>query len=261
MVRPRGFEPPRDLTPTATSTLRVYRFRHGRGEDGCLIPLPMMTWQRKFSIPVGMEWKISDKPVEYEEALRFMDERVAGIHDGSAQECVWLLEHPPLYTAGTSAKAEDLLEARFPVYESGRGGEHTYHGPGQRVAYAMMDLKKRQKAPDIKKYVRDLEEWIIRTLAEFDVQGERRCGRIGIWVVMPDGSEKKIAAIGVRVRHWITLHGISINVKPDLSHFDGIVPCGISEHGVTSLADLGIEAENFDEVLKDKFGEVFNPRP
>lgn len=205
-----------------------------------------------------MEWKISDRPVEYPDALSFMDERVAGIYEGSVQECVWFLEHPPLYTAGTSAKGADLLDERFPVYEAGRGGEHTYHGPGQRVAYVMVDLKKRG-APDIKKYVRDLEEWIIQTLAEFDIQGERRCGRVGIWVVMPDGSEKKVAAIGVRVRHWITLHGISININPDLSHFDGIVPCGISEHGVTSLADLGknIEYQAFDAVLQEKFLGIF----
>ena len=191
-----------------------------------------------------------------------MDERVAGIHEGSQEECVWLLEHPPLYTAGTSAKDVDLLEPRFPVFKTGRGGEYTYHGPGQRVAYAMLDLKKRG-APDLKKYVWNLEEWIIRTLAEFDVTGERRCGRIGIWVDMPDGSEKKIAAIGVRVRRWVTMHGIAINVDPDLSHFDGIVPCGISEHGVTSLAGLGVEASmaQVDAVLKDVFEVVFNPRP
>ena len=151
---------------------------------------------------------------------------------------------------------------RFPVFRTGRGGEYTYHGPGQRVAYAMLDLKKRG-APDLKKYVWNLEEWIIRTLAEFDVTGERRCGRIGIWVDMPDGSEKKIAAIGVRVRRWVTMHGIAINVDPDLSHFDGIVPCGISEHGVTSLAGLGVEASmaQVDAVLKDVFEVVFNPRP
>ena len=206
------------------------------------------------------EWKISNGPVEYPDALSFMDERVAGIHDESAAECVWLLEHPALYTAGTSAKAADLLDARFPVFETGRGGEYTYHGPGQRIAYVMLDLKQRQKAPDIKKYVWNLEEWIIQTLAEFGIAGERRCGRVGIWVLMEDGSEKKIAAIGVRVRHWITLHGISINVNPDLSHFEGIVPCGIAEHGVTSMAELGVDVsiEEVDRVLQERFGSIFS---
>lgn len=206
-----------------------------------------------------MEFKVSKDLVEYPEALAFMDARVAGIRAGEAEECVWLLEHPALYTAGTSAKDADLLEKRFPVYESGRGGEHTYHGPGQRVAYVMLDLKRRQGVPDIKKYVWQLEEWIIQTLAEFGVTGERRCGRVGIWVVMPDGLESKIAAIGVRVRHWITLHGVAINVDPDLSHFGGIVPCGISEHGVTSLKALGVDVsmEEVDAVLASKFSDVF----
>ena len=164
-----------------------------------------------------------------------------------------------MYTAGTSAKDVDLLDTRFPVYESGRGGEHTYHGPGQRVAYVMLDLKSRQGVPDIKKYVWQLEEWIILTLAEFGVKGERRCGRVGIWVVRDDGREEKIAAIGVRVRHWITLHGIAINVAPDLSHFGGIVPCGISEHGVTSLKALGVDAsmDEVDAVLQRVFGALF----
>ena len=207
-----------------------------------------------------MEFKKSSELVEYDDALAFMDERVAGIRDGSVEECVWFLEHPPLYTAGTSAKADDLLEAKFPVFESGRGGEHTYHGPGQRVAYVMLDLKSRQGVPDIKKYVWQLEEWIMQTLREFGVTGERRCGRVGIWVAHDDGREEKIAAIGVRVRHWITLHGIAINVDPDLSHFGGIVPCGISEHGVTSLKALGVDAtlEEVDAVLEGKFQDVFN---
>ncbi len=210
-----------------------------------------------------MEFKVSKELVEYDEAVAFMDARVAGIHDGSAQECVWFLEHPALYTAGTSAKAEDLLEASkslgFPVYETGRGGEHTYHGPGQRVAYVMLDLKARQKLPDIKKYVWQLEEWIIRTLAAFGVTGDRRCGRVGIWVVREDGREEKVAAIGVRVRHWITLHGIAINVAPDLSHFDGIVPCGIADHGVTSLQALGVDVSmgELDAVLQQEFSNVF----
>ncbi len=190
-----------------------------------------------------MEWITAKKPVEYANALNFMDSRVAEIHAGRAPECVWLLEHPSLYTAGTSAKAGDLLDARFPVHETGRGGEYTYHGPGQRVAYVMVDLKKRG-APDVKRYVCDLERWIIATLGEFGIKGECIDGRIGVWVPpSPDGfgvtsGNKKIAAIGVRIRHWITLHGISINVNPDLSHFSGIVPCGISDAGVTSIQEL-----------------------
>ncbi len=207
-----------------------------------------------------LEWKISQDPVAYPDALDFMDRRVAGVHAGTAPECVWLLEHPPLYTAGTSAKPQDLMESRFPVFPSGRGGQYTYHGPGQRVAYVMLDLKKRQGHPDIKKYVWSLEEWIIRALAVLGVKGERRCGRVGIWVIMPDGSEKKIAAIGVRVRHWITLHGVSININPDLSHFGGIVPCGIAEYGVTSLAEWGVSCpvHTLDRVLQEMFLEVFH---
>lgn len=199
-----------------------------------------------------MDWKISENFVEYPDALEFMNARVDAIVAGAADECIWLLEHAPLYTAGTSAKAQDLLDQRFPVYEAGRGGEYTYHGPGQRVAYAMVDLRRRQKAPDIKHYVWQLEEWIIRALAEFGVNGERRCGRVGIWVVMPNGSESKIAAIGVRIRRWVTLHGIAVNVDPDLTHFGGIVPCGIAEYGVTSLAALGVECsmDAFDAAVK-----------
>ena len=210
-----------------------------------------------------MEFRVSKGLVEYKDALAFMDERVESIRDGLDDECVWLLEHPPLYTAGTSAKGVDLLDPRFPIYESGRGGEHTYHGPGQRVAYVMLDLKTRQGARDIKKYVWQLEEWIIQTLAEFGVVGERRCGRVGIWIVCDDANgtkvEEKIAAIGVRVRHWITLHGIAINVDPDLSHFEGIVPCGISDYGVTSLKALGVDVsmEELDAVLRKKFEKVF----
>ncbi|HRQ60704.1 MAG TPA: lipoyl(octanoyl) transferase LipB [Alphaproteobacteria bacterium] len=198
-----------------------------------------------------MQFKLSPTPVNYEDALAFMDARVDGIYNGTEQECVWLLEHPPLYTAGTSAKQSDLLKPQFPVYTAGRGGEYTYHGPGQRVAYVMMDLRKRQKAPDIKAYVWFLEEWIIRALAEFGVSGKRICGRVGIWVDTPQG-EQKIAAIGVRVRRWVTLHGIAINVNPDLSHFGGIVSCGISDAGVTSIAALGASAEMaaLDEALQ-----------
>ncbi len=205
-----------------------------------------------------MEWKISTEAVAYQDALDFMDRRVAGIRSGDARDCVWLLEHPSLYTAGTSAKTPDLLSTRFPVFEAGRGGEYTYHGPGQRVAYVIKDLKAWQNEPDIKRYIWSLEEWIIRTLAHFDITGERREGRIGIWVDTLDG-DKKIAAIGVRVRHWIAFHGIAINLDPDLTHFDGIVPCGISEYGVTSLADLGIDTDMnaLNVALKNAWGKVF----
>lgn len=206
-----------------------------------------------------MEWRTSQIPVDYETALAVMERRVAGIHEDGLDELVWLLEHPPLYTAGTSAKAEDLLSPQFPVFDTGRGGQYTYHGPGQRVAYLMLNLKKRQQLPDIKKYILQLEEWIIHALARFDIIGERREGRVGIWVVTPKG-EKKIAAIGVRIRHWVTFHGISINVNPDLTHFDGIVPCGISEHGVTSLHDLGKNCtlEELDAALQHEFTRVFD---
>ena len=197
-----------------------------------------------------MEWKRSPAPVDYPAAIAFMEERVAMIHQGAAETCVWLLEHPPLYTAGTSAKAVDLLQPRFPVHETGRGGQYTYHGPGQRVAYVMMKLPE----PDLKKYIHNLEEWVIRALARLGVQGERREGRVGIWVAHR-GGEAKIAACGVRVRHWVAFHGVSINVDPDLSHFDGIVPCGISDHGVTSLRDLGLSATmaDLDAALEEEF--------
>ena len=212
------------------------------------------------------EWRISDSAVPYDEALAAMEARVADIRTGRAGELVWLLEHPPLYTAGTSARPQDLLEpARLPVHVAGRGGQYTYHGPGQRVAYAMLDLRARRQ--DVRRYVADLEEWTIRTLARFNVQGERRVGRIGVWVVrpdkprLPDGSprEDKIAAIGVRIRRWITFHGISINVEPDLSHYAGIVPCGIADHGVTSLVDLGLPVTmtDLDAALAETFEEVF----
>lgn len=210
-----------------------------------------------------VEWLISDEPVAYPEAIAAMEARVEAIRAGTAPELVWLLEHPPLYTAGTSAHDEDLLEPdRFPVYRSGRGGQFTYHGPGQRVAYVMLDLKKR--GGDIRAYVRDLEEWIIRTLASFNVKGERREGRVGIWVDRKPyggvaGQEDKIAAIGVRVRRWVSFHGIALNVEPDLSHFAGIVPCGISEHGVTSLVALGhpVTLEDVDSALIATWPEVF----
>ena len=206
-----------------------------------------------------MEIKTSAKPVDYEDAVRLMEERVAAIHSGTGDEMIWLLEHPPLYTAGTSAKAGDLLDTRFPVYQTGRGGQYTYHGPGQRVGYVMLDLKKRQQQPDIKQYVWQLEEWIIRSLSHFGVRSERREGRVGIWV--DEGiRESKIAAIGVRVRHWVTYHGIAINVDPDLLHFAGIVPCGIREHGVTSLAKLlerSVAMEEIDNALKAEWDGVF----
>ncbi len=205
-----------------------------------------------------MDWIISQELVDYPHAVSEMERRVAGIRNGSMDEAVWLLEHPPLYTAGTSARAEDLLSPRFPVYDTGRGGQYTYHGPGQRVGYVILDLKKRQQSPDIKKYVWQLEEWVILSLAEFNVQGERRAGRVGIWVDLGNGQEAKIAALGVRVRHWVAFHGVSINVDPDLSHFNGIVPCGIKEHGVTSLAQLekNVSLQDIDLALKKTFDTV-----
>jgi lipoyl(octanoyl) transferase len=210
------------------------------------------------------EWRVSDSPVSYEEAVAAMDARATAIAAGTAPELVWLLEHPPLYTAGTSASASDVLDARFPVHESGRGGQLTYHGPGQRVAYVMLDLKRR--TPDVRRFVASLEEWIIRTLASFDVVGERRDDRIGVWVRRPDkgeGCEDKIAAIGIRVKQWVTLHGMALNVAPDLSHFSGIVPCGVNEtrYGVTSLADLKVRASmtDVDAVLRREFGRLFGP--
>lgn len=183
-----------------------------------------------------MEWQISPQPIDYIEAVSAMEQRVALIRAGTADELIWLLEHPPLYTAGTSAKETDLRDPPFPVFETGRGGQYTYHGPGQRVAYVMVDLKKRDN--DVRRYVYDLEEWLIRTLADFDIAGRRIAGRVGIWVG-DETSATKIAAIGVRVRHGVTYHGISLNVDPDLSHFNGIVPCGIADAGVTSLHALG----------------------
>jgi lipoyl(octanoyl) transferase len=192
-----------------------------------------------------LEWQVSERPVPYPEALADMEARAADIALGRSLERVWLLEHPPLYTAGTSANAADLLSPhRFPVYEAGRGGQYTYHGPGQRIAYVQLDLTRRGK--DIRCFVRALENWIIATLADFGVAGVIRKDRVGVWVVHPDGREDKVAALGVRVRKWVTLHGISINVAPDLGHFSGIVPCGIQEHGVTSLASLAIQASMND---------------
>jgi len=203
-----------------------------------------------------LEWKISDAPVSYPEAVAEMEARAAALAEGRAGEQVWLLEHPPMYTAGTSAKDSDLIEARFPVYRTGRGGQFTYHGPGQRVGYVMLDLKNRK--PDVRAYVHDLEQWLIQTLAEFNVKGERRQGRVGIWV-QRGTREDKIAALGVRIKRWVTLHGVALNVEPDLSHFTGIVPCGVTAHGVTSLADLGIAVTmaDVDVALKKSFKSVF----
>ena len=202
-------------------------------------------------------WEVSDGLVAYPEAMARMDAHVEAIARGAEPERIWLLEHPPLYTAGTSAHEEDLVEReRFPVFKTGRGGQYTYHGPGQRVAYVMLDLKRR--GGDVRAFVAALEQWVIDTLDEFNVKGERREDRVGVWV-RRGSREDKIAAIGIRVRHWVTFHGISINVEPDLSHFGGIVPCGIHEHGVTSLVDLGLPVtmQDLDVALKKRFGLIF----
>ena len=210
----------------------------------------------------AVEWIIADGPVDYPYALQWMKDRAAAIARGEAAEAVWLVEHPPLYTSGTSAVASDLLQPnRFPVYEAGRGGEYTYHGPGQRVAYLMLDLK--QRGRDVRCLVQGLEGWVIDTLADFNVTGELREGRIGVWVEQPGrlGGESKIAAIGVRVSKWVTTHGISLNVSPDLGHFDGIVPCGIADRGVTSLDDLGqlVTMPEVDRALRAQFERRFGP--
>jgi lipoyl(octanoyl) transferase len=211
--------------------------------------------------PAGeIEWRSAARPVAYAEAVAMMEARVAAIRAGAAPELVWLLEHPALYTAGTSAREADLIDpAMLPVHRAGRGGQWTYHGPGQRVAYVMLDLRRR--GLDVHCYVHHLEEWVIRALARFGIAGERRRGRVGIWVARPDGSEDKIAAIGVRIRRWVTYHGAAINLDPDLGHYRGIVPCGISEHGVTSLAALGIKATmaDLDAALRATFAEPFTP--
>ncbi len=210
----------------------------------------------------AVDWSVSDSPVPYPDAVTAMEARVAAIAAGAARESVWLLEHPPLYTAGTSAQSGDLLDPRFPVFATGRGGQFTYHGPGQRVAYVMLNLKVRQ--PDVRAFIGSLEEWIIAALDRFNVRGERREDRVGIWVRRPDkgpGFEDKIAAIGVRLRRWVSFHGIAINVDPDLSHFGGIVPCGVGDprYGVTSLTDLGLPVTmtDMDVALRQAFGEVF----
>ncbi|MEZ5757293.1 MAG: lipoyl(octanoyl) transferase LipB [Emcibacteraceae bacterium] len=203
-------------------------------------------------------WKISSGLTDYQQAVDFMEKRVSDIHAGNESELVWLVEHPPLYTAGTSSKISDLLSPnRFPVYDAGRGGQYTYHGPGQRVAYVMLDLNKRGR--DVRQFVANLEKWVINTLAQFNVKGETREGRVGVWVERDGGREDKIAAIGVRVRKWVTFHGICINVEPDLSHYGGIVPCGISDHGVTSLVDLGlpVNMNDLDAALKNTWSDIF----
>jgi len=211
-----------------------------------------------------VEWRISDRPVDYPDAVAAMESRSAAIAAGEAGELVWLLEHPPLYTSGTSGKAGDLLEARFPLFATGRGGQVTYHGPGQRVAYVMLDLKRRR--PDVRAYVAALEEWIIRTLAAFNVRGERREDRVGVWVKRPDKGqdfEDKIAAIGVRLKRWVSFHGIAINVEPELTHFSAIVPCGVIDprYGVTSLVDLGhpVTMADLDVALRAAFEQIFGP--
>ena len=219
-----------------------------------------------------VEWRVTERLVPYDDALAVMEERAAAIAGESASELVWLLEHPPLYTAGTSAQPTGLLEPRFPVYETGRGGEFTYHGPGQRVVYLMLHIK--QRRPDVRLFVATLEEWLIRTLAAFNVRGERREDRVGVWVARPErgaGHEDKIAAIGIRLKRWVSLHGVALNIDPDLSHFAGIVPCGVADarYGVTSLADLGhtVTTAQVDLALRREFEGLFGatqsarPRP
>ncbi len=213
----------------------------------------------------AVEWRVSDSPIAYQDAINFMDQRVLEIANGKAAEMVWLLEHPPLFTAGTSADSADLVQPdRFPVFKTGRGGQYTYHGPGQRVVYVMLDLKRRQ--PDVRAFVSALERWTIDTLQSFGVTGERREDRVGVWVKRPtrpapagETAEDKIAAIGIRLKKWVSLHGISINVEPELEHFSGIVPCGVQNHGVTSLVDLGLPVtmNDLDIELRKSFEAIF----
>ena len=214
----------------------------------------------------SLEWRVEEGLLPYQDALDAMQAQVTAIRAGTEAERVWLVEHPPLYTAGTSARDADLAEpGRFPVFQAGRGGQWTYHGPGQRVAYTMLDLQQPHgtvPARDVRRFVEGLEEWLIRALDRFNVRGERRAGRVGIWVTdRANGTEAKIAAIGVRVTRWVSWHGVALNVEPDLGHFSGIVPCGISEHGVTSLAALGLPVTmaDADVALRGAWGEVFGP--
>jgi lipoyl(octanoyl) transferase len=207
-----------------------------------------------------IRWEQSTRPIAYQDAIERMELEAANISTGLSSQLIWVLEHPPLYTAGTSANETDLLNPRFPVFKTGRGGQYTYHGPGQSIAYVMIDLRNRSN--DVKKFVHDLEQWIIATLGHFDVVGERRVGRIGVWIATQYG-DRKIAALGIRVRRSVTFHGISLNVHPNLSHYDGIVPCGIREQGVTSLADLGIKVstEEVNTALRQAFGKIFQMQP
>ena len=234
--------------------------RHGYEVVNTRSDLTIGLLPAKDSAPV--EWLVNDRPVAYEDSLAAMTARAEAIARGEAPELVWLLEHPALYTAGTSAKPAELIEARFPVHSAGRGGQFTYHGPGQRVGYVMLDLKRR--APDVRRFVATIEQWLIDALVRFNVRGARRDERIGVWVRRPDkgaGCEDKIAAIGIRVRQWVTLHGFALNVDPDLSHFAGIVPCGVSEprYGVTSLSDLGrtVSMPEVDSALRAAFVPLF----
>lgn len=230
------------------------------------LDLKRIAQQPPISVVEDVEWSISNHPVAYEKALQRMESRAASIAAQQASELIWLLEHPSLYTAGTSAQSEDLLlPDRFPVFQTGRGGQYTYHGPGQRIAYVMLDLGSRTQ--DVRRFVAVLEQWVINTLGTFGITGERREDRVGVWVrrpekpPLPDGTmrEDKIAAIGIRLRKWVSFHGISINVEPELSHFDGIVPCGVVGHGVTSLYDLGVTAtmEDVDQALQQEFKLLF----
>lgn len=227
----------------------------------CVVPRDSLRAKLARDDGAAVEWLATDAPVDYPAAIRVMEARAAAIADGAAPELVWLLEHPALYTAGTSADAADLVEPdRLPVFASGRGGQYTYHGPGQRIAYVMLDLKRR--GPDVRCFVAGLEAWLIATLDRFGVRGERREDRVGVWVRRPDRgreAEDKIAAIGVRVRRWVTFHGISLNVEPDLGNYAGIVPCGVRDQGVTSLADLGrvVAMPEVDMALKETFEDVF----
>jgi lipoyl(octanoyl) transferase len=275
MVRMKGLEPSRVLPHSDLNAARLpipphphvifkvgeARIDHRRAAAKGALLAPQ---QPARYIPPMVEWTHLPGLADYAETLAAMEARVAAIAAGTAPEAIWLLEHPPLYTAGTSTNPADLLDARFPVHVAGRGGQYTYHGPGQRVIYAMLNLNKRGR--DVRCYVRDLENWVIATLAEFNIRGEIRPGRVGVWVSRPDRvsptgqtPEDKIAAIGVKIRRWVSFHGISINVEPDLRHFDGIVPCGIRDHGVTSLVDLGLPVTmgDLDAALTKTFPTAF----